>query len=350
MELDNITILIMFIVFIGLMGSFISQYGEWWETQGPLEKCSQSVKQSSALRLAGHLRAFEESINCPPRDIEINEPLNQDYGQQKAKQEIADSMYKCFDKFWKGDVVLFEEEGVFCAVCDWIEFTDKGKKFGRLNEYLAETLVPGETISYMDFLAKKETPHFKEVFDDPEYYDRTFSGLDEEIDSNKLYSTVLVYMRGQKGITQFQENYLMGGGTIVGGAVVGSTGRAVSVGMAHRLRLKALQMIGGDMAVARFGGTLAEGLVAGEALAKEAAVAEAATARYGVGALIRTVMTNPVVLVTATVAGTSAAAVLSVFKVATPEWVAMPVFVEHNEEAFDSIGCHAFTTTKELKG
>jgi len=209
----QMVILIGMVMLLTVMLFFFKGFREKTELVIGDQVCINSVRMHS---LAGYLYAddLKGKIHCPPKDILIEEDLDTPEGQRRARQEIGLGMASCAKNYLRGDADLFTEEGIFCGICNWIEFEDKGKHVGHFKEYLAMTELPAKIIlreglqegtTIADYIAKTSSQEFAEVFNDPEYFDAQEPLLDEEIDTNDIYSTIFVYFRGEEEWNEFQD-------------------------------------------------------------------------------------------------------------------------------------------------
>jgi len=152
------------------------------------QQCIESVRAAAAASVIGRVKLstsdFQGRILCPPKDTKIKEDLDTEKGKEKAFEQIGLDMVRCWKNYGKGKLPLFDQEGVFCGICSWIEFTDKNKEFSGLVSYLATTPMPLKTlryegikgrISFADYLANYEHPTFKEVYNNPKKFSQASS-------------------------------------------------------------------------------------------------------------------------------------------------------------------------------
>lgn len=188
---------------------------------GPSDLCRQSI-----ITHAGKpLEVFRGQIICPINELKVSADLSSDKGQDQAKKVLSKSLYDCFDKFGAGKLDLFSRQGVYCSVCDRIEFSDARGKVKGLTKYLGTERVPFKDISYLDFLAGFESSHFKEYMDDPLLFSSKEANAAIEIDdTSKPWATILVYARGEDSMNRIRD--------ALSPSLGGSGGRLIGVGSA----------------------------------------------------------------------------------------------------------------------
>jgi len=215
------------------------------------QQCIESVRAAAAASIMGRVKLstsdFQARILCPPKDTKIKEDLDTEKGKEKAFEQIGLDMARCWKNYGKGKLPLFDQEGIFCGICSWIEFTDKDKEFSGLTSYLATTPMPLKTlqyegikggISFADYIANYEHPTFKEVYNNPKkFYDREQIGKKDvpilTSGDTPQYAITFLYLRGEDAWETFLER---GGLTPVTGSVAvgvvgaGAVGGAVGVG------------------------------------------------------------------------------------------------------------------------
>ena len=198
------------------------------------QRCIESVRAAALVSLISGVKVstsdFQGRILCPPKDTKIKEDLDTEKGKEKAFEQIALDMARCWKNYGKGKLPLFEQEGIFCGICSWIEFTDKDKELSGLVSYLATTTMPLKTlqyegikggISFADYLANYEHPVFKEVYNNPRQFhgSEQIETKDDTISTSgdtPQYAVTFLYLRGEDAWETFLG---MGGFTPVSGSV-----------------------------------------------------------------------------------------------------------------------------------
>ena len=118
--------------------------------------CEESVQQYAKLNLAGHNLANTNVIKCPVQPVTIN-PNN----EGRAKKELANLMFDCFDQFGAGELDIFATRrgstDHYCVVCNKVSFTEPGKVIRGLPDYLSENFIPGTGKTYFQYFKGEET-------------------------------------------------------------------------------------------------------------------------------------------------------------------------------------------------
>lgn len=214
-------ILIVFLVFLVLMLLFEGQLRDLIASQTAKNDCKASVYKHAA----AHLKMFDFSteIVCPPENKTVTG------NEDEQKLQIAQLMYNCWDQYGKGKLDLFKEDDVYCAICSWIRFDQKNSRIADFDKYLYTTNVPGKDYSFMDFLNGYETPRARELVGSIVQQPAS----DTTIFTDKKYSVIFVYARGDDTIRQFFSNFvssksfpfiIAGGMLYVAGGALTATG------------------------------------------------------------------------------------------------------------------------------
>ena len=114
---EHLRKIVIAVVIILVMIPAVKLMAEKINDRGTVAKCKASVKAYSAGKSFNELTSknIEEKINCPAEDLMIDNS-----NEQYAKFQIAESMKRCWDKFWKGKLNLYSGQGIFCSVCSVI--------------------------------------------------------------------------------------------------------------------------------------------------------------------------------------------------------------------------------------
>ena len=138
------------ILLVGLiLFNFVDQWREKVGEENKIEKCKASVERNAKFKI-GKLR-FDEDLECPQRGpIDIDGTSKA--ALKKGKEKIAEEMYVCWRQFGRGQLDLFKSEGVYCKICSSI-YIDPQTQIGGLTKYLMENEVPGQDISYYEYLS-----------------------------------------------------------------------------------------------------------------------------------------------------------------------------------------------------
>ena len=190
-------------------------------------------RQSVTIHAGKPLEVFRGSITCSPEHVLIPDSLSTEQGQLHAKQAISRALFTCWEDFGQGKLDLFTTQGVYCNVCNWIDFQDTHGKVLGLTTYLGHATVPYRDISFLDYFSGYETPHFHDYMNDPALFDAKEAGAAPDIDdTGKRYATIFVYARGEDGINRIKDTIndwvtptsSGTGGRFIGGAVAGIVG------------------------------------------------------------------------------------------------------------------------------
>lgn len=155
--------------------------------------CEASIKGHAALKLK--YADFSGEINCPTVRFKID-----DKKEDVVKKKIADAMVDCWNQFGKGKLELFSDDSVYCAICHRITF-DKNVQVKGFTEYLAKTNVPGQKISYIQYLttAKTENSDFLNVLTNQKIDDSILASQQNE------YAIIFTYIKGKKYLEEYVE-------------------------------------------------------------------------------------------------------------------------------------------------
>jgi len=211
--------ILMMLVIISIL-AFYGDVAAKFRSNDEKMACKTSVLEHAA----AHLKIIDLSsdVKCPTRDISV------DGDEEKMKSQLATAMYDCWDQFGEGKLDIFGPDGIYCAVCNRVDFGSKGELTGFGN-YLAFTSIPGKDISYLDYLNGYDTKKAQEAFSktkmDPAW--------DKPIDMSKKYSVIFVYAKGGDYVTRVFDAatksysiYSLGAGVVVllTGIATGGTG------------------------------------------------------------------------------------------------------------------------------
>jgi len=282
--------------------------------------CERNVRKHVAMVSVGVDPELSLSqIHCPTRNNTITKSKPND-----IKRELANEMRQCWKEWLKGEEELFYGNGIFCHTCSVIDFKHKDKQIEDFREFLETEYVDKKT-TYMGYFSPYTTMdanEFRDKFDMPdinsnifqqellEQQDVTQEQIDQAensatepdgvvIDTSKKYGTMFVYARGIDDIEKllltldksFSSHKVLGVG---GGVALGGVGLA-AVG-------------------------LKMGIIAGAGLTVT-----------GVG----------VIIVGGVIIGVTIAHVLHESEAEATDWIAMPLFVEWNENTLEDLGCYA---------
>ncbi len=207
-----LVIVIVGLVLLALLLIIVSKIGANLEERAVESRCKNSVIAHSKLNSLpfGSATTDPGDIECPTRFITVA-----DESPLSMKREVANMMYRCWDNYGEGRLLLFEAtDKKFCAICDVFEFEDRGTRLDGFMSFLMVERVPersreGYSPTYFDYIAGRSTD--PSVVDDP-----STQQLDTNyLDGSKRYAVLFTYYK-----TSFWHKVWNGVKGFVVGAVV----------------------------------------------------------------------------------------------------------------------------------
>ena len=189
-----LTLAILFILLI-----FQSELFASMDSGSTKQICKQSVMAHDFTKF-GKI-SMNTEIKCPTQELKIKTK-----DQEKAKYQLAKSMYDCWDQFARGEANLFgDKETIYCSICHIISFKHQNQNLEGFSEYLTTKKIPGgKGITYIDYLMNYDTPRAHEVA--PETGDPiSFEG--DFLDTSKTYSTIFLYAKGDDNMKMIAEHF-----------------------------------------------------------------------------------------------------------------------------------------------
>ncbi len=215
---------ILAIVLLVIVLMFLAYYEIVMRAKIPKKICQNSVFIHAITHVRG-ISAYND-LKCPTRYKTISTGDG-----EGIKKELADAMYDCWDQYLQGRYELFTNENVYCAVCEVVDFKDRGQQLKRFNEFLFDNSHEGDKISYMDFLMRYDSPKAKQYIDNPALYNKQDPRIDEEyIDTSTKKAIVFVYAKGKDPISNFRDWIGPGGSTVGAGLGMGVGAAGASAG------------------------------------------------------------------------------------------------------------------------
>lgn len=155
--------------------------------------CEASVRNHALLKL--RYADFSGEINCPTTYLKIKGK-----NQNEAKREIADAMVDCWKQYGKGDLQLFADDSIYCAICHRITL-DKDARIDGFMKYLSEEKVSGKNITYLKYLTTQRTENseFLKSLESQKIEDSLIASQHNE------YAIVFSYIKGKKYIKEYSE-------------------------------------------------------------------------------------------------------------------------------------------------
>jgi hypothetical protein len=149
-QISVLVALIFMVALLLVLVGFLYSTGQLGESAVDKETCKLSVQLFAKAKVPGFDVASSDSIKCHTETREIDTST-----QEKAKKDLANAMFDCFDNWGDGELELFDTESRnknnYCIVCSKLEFT-KDEKVTGLTEYLTETTISGKGKSYYQFI------------------------------------------------------------------------------------------------------------------------------------------------------------------------------------------------------
>ena len=206
--------------------------------------CWQSINEHSQLVQLTEGET-QPDINCPTRFDTISKKKT----NTEAVERVARYWAECWREWHKGNAILFRKSGVYCHVCQVIEFEEREKLeglFTYLNTFDVDDL--NNPLISVEFAQYREKPKIYSYLL-PYSTDQTTNLEDLPIDTSTMteqqfenlkfddtvpiggnnYAIVIVYAKGQDAISEFLagrrvETAVAGGGMVIGGVAAAGIG------------------------------------------------------------------------------------------------------------------------------
>ncbi|MBW3020387.1 hypothetical protein KY334_03745 [Candidatus Woesearchaeota archaeon] len=213
-----ILILVVLIISFGLLYQYMNKTSD----KSINEKCRLSVATYSKLFLRG-FPVKTDQIHCPVKDITLK-------GEDSDKRVLAEEMKTCWENFGKGELTLFEGNGLFCSVCSRISAKEE-VKIDNFEQYLQNNVVKGKDYTYINYLS-----NFRYVDDgvaDLRNYNpkviNQFPDSTITISDDDKYGVLFIYARGEhakKYLAAIGDNLATGASMVGVGILVSGVGAA----------------------------------------------------------------------------------------------------------------------------
>jgi hypothetical protein len=89
---------------------------------------------------------YASELDCEPKRLTVKTN-----DEEKAKRQLADELVNCWDRWGRGDLVLFNGSGLYCNPCAFINFTG-GKQIAGFDTYLTTTTMLDSEKTYAQYL------------------------------------------------------------------------------------------------------------------------------------------------------------------------------------------------------
>ena len=147
-------------------------FSEYRNVQPEMERCALDIKISGGMSsFTSGSQASE--INCPTQEKEFSKRMN----DEEIKDELAQSMVSCYELWGSGDLLLFDEDGIYCHMCQLSTFEEDGPAITDFGDYLTQNPTVGPTY------ANQLTAVVKDPNDDQ---DETLQEITQQLTSQKL--------------------------------------------------------------------------------------------------------------------------------------------------------------------
>lgn len=306
MELDKIVYLVLAMLTIFLVSVVFVQWVQTAEKAEQVSQCKSSIQLASASK---QTQLISKTPNLDCKTDYINISSGQDY-----ERETAEALYKCSDQWWQGkDLLLFEDEGIYCQICSIINYTDDIKitdfDLYLANEKLTKGINKGK-LTYQQYLTGYESSYADWEVD--QYYEvRSQGQTSVNLDGNNDYAVIFLYAKGDDSVKKYISSIA---------AVAGSTAVATGTYTAYT-------------GVAYAAGYFAT--VEGGVIATVLSAPVATSAALGVST---TVATGGLVLIVAGI-GAVALAVSNNYLTDQAAYMSQVVLREYSTDALQSLGC-----------
>lgn len=166
-------LVLLIIIIVVLTNSF----GIWEKAYTP-QQCRKYIELSAGLH-------SWDNIECSIQEIRIDDP-------EEINEKLAKAMAECKWQYGEGKIPLFDSDNTvekrFCAPCAFIEFEGdaKGQEVTDLRVFLREEEPPMkyESETYAEYLIGRKLDENEKT-----------PGLETEIDTDKLYATIFLYVK-----------------------------------------------------------------------------------------------------------------------------------------------------------
>jgi len=172
-------------------------------------ECKNGVLQH-ALAVKMTREDVEPEIKCRTNKITVYEA-----DEEAVKKQIAERMRVCWSTWGEGKLTLFQKEGIYCHVCDIIEFKDR-VEVNNFALWLNTHEIPLKNTTYAEYMSAVNRE--ESLIEHPPQPQITDSFTTDE-----RYSVIFTYAKGQSAITEFlagNRGFFLAGGT---GAVLAGT-------------------------------------------------------------------------------------------------------------------------------
>ncbi|MBI2652900.1 hypothetical protein HYX00_05525 [Candidatus Woesearchaeota archaeon] len=185
--------IIIILVTIVLLVDFLFNVRKGYADITAKEECKVGVNAHAKLRL--RYDDFSGDIKCQTVYLKVNREK-----EDVIKKKIADAMYDCWGRWQNGKLDLFAGDSVYCHICTRITF-DKDVKINGFANYLATKNIPGQKISYLQYLTTERTQNsdFLDELEDREIADTL------DASKNNEYAVIFSYIKGKKYVHEYSK-------------------------------------------------------------------------------------------------------------------------------------------------
>ncbi len=193
--------IILSLIFLVVFLFWFWQAQSFASDQSLREQCRKSVQIHALTNIEG---VDITDLDCHTFNQTITLAVNEQ-NQDKILKIFADEMAGCWYQFLEGEKPLFKGTKTFCGVCSYLDFKDKGQQVSGLQQYLITHNVPGKNIKYIDYLAGYQTTQASDRIKNEFLFEA--DQAQDTLDTDKLYSVIFVFARGQDFISNLKHSF-----------------------------------------------------------------------------------------------------------------------------------------------
>jgi len=144
-------IMILFIVIAAILFLLFKGIYQGGEQYPGEQQCRSSILLHSKT-IALTAGDFSSDIACSPVNITVDAA-----DTEQAKGQLAEAMKFCWDRWQRGQLELFQADGIYCNPCAFITFKQHSRLIQGFDQYLVDTPVPSSSIRYAEYFANVQT-------------------------------------------------------------------------------------------------------------------------------------------------------------------------------------------------
>jgi hypothetical protein len=90
---------------------------------------------------------LSSQIVCTPKQVTISTE-----NEENAKRQLAETMKSCWDRWQRGTLELFKDNGIYCNPCAYVSFNGGGKTLQGFSQYLTTATISKDGPTYASYL------------------------------------------------------------------------------------------------------------------------------------------------------------------------------------------------------